>query len=322
MAPVQTPPMHFGSVSPSTALDAFRREMNGEVMALLRSLPKTVHTDAAVCLMRHFGALLLPEFDFFRTYFTPAWSILFWLEQKIAENVSLSAEERRHARAAHAMALFLHPLDDHLHDGQLPASHLLLLLRSQAWRRMCEALEALAAAGPGGEAILRGRIEAYYASIGQPPAEETLDGYCRHFQDQMATWMTVPLLMASRLAADKGVCEAVQCAYGGFGTAWRLLDDLQDLALDIQTRHHSAVYYLLPLAARQCWDRTSGGDADGRQGMLWRAVHACGAVERLRRRLFKELQSAAAAAETIDLTELAGELRCLARPFAGDGAAP
>ena len=53
-------------------------------------------------------------------------------------------DDDHNAKVAHAMALFPHPLDDHLNDGQLATSHLTLLLRSQAWALMTNALKRLA----------------------------------------------------------------------------------------------------------------------------------------------------------------------------------
>jgi len=316
------PAMRFGTVSLSTHELAFRHAMNQEMMDLLHSLPESMHTDAAVLLMAHFKTPFFPEFNYFQNYFAPSWSILYWLERLRPEGQSPLARVRRHALRAHAMALFLHPLDDHLHDGQLPASHLNLLLRSQAWLRMKTALEPLAAAVPDGDGIVGALIDDYYASIDAPPAAASLDGYCAHFRKQMATWMIVPKLLSAGIARDETLGRAVQAAYGAFGTAWRLLDDLQDMDTDLEGGCLSAVYYMLPPPIRPIWKRPSDGDAAGRLQAIREAIRQGGIVDALQARIARELTSAAATLASHRLEGLARELQCLAVPFAEGRSAP
>lgn len=311
-----TPSVRFGHVTLTAAVAAFRHELNVEMMRLFRSLPESTHTDAMVFFMQHFRTPFFPEFDYFQNYHAPAWSIIHWLDQMRPEQGFLSPEDRRHARTAHAMALFLHPLDDHLNDGQLPATHLHLLLRSQAWRRMNAALERLAVGVTGGPAIFQGFLDDYYASIGSPPAIATLDGYCAHFRRQMATWMCVPILMAVKIVPEDGFREALQTAYGNFGVAWRLLDDLQDLETDLVSGSRSAVYFGLPAEIRQLWDQNPSSENRARYGNILDVVHRGGVFETIKARIGRGLTSAASKLDAIRLAGLADELRCLAEPFA------
>ena len=310
------PAMRFGTVPLTAAELAFRHEMNQEMMDLLRSLPESVHTDAAVLLMEHFKTPFFPEFNYFQNYFAPSWSIIYWLERLQAEGCPPWRKVRRHALRAHAMALFLHPLDDHLDDGQLPASHLNILLRSQAWLRMNTALEKLTVWAPDGAGIAKDLIDDYYASIGTPPAEATLDGYCAHFRKQMATWMTVPVLMAAGMTGDKAFVAALQTAYGAFGTAWRLLDDMQDVEADMAAGSYSAIFYLLPLEIRPLWYRTSSRVTLERQKTIRAAIIQEDVMGKLRSRILMALTSAAKTMETIAMPDLAEELDCLAKPLA------
>ncbi len=318
----KTPVARFGDVRLATAELAFRNEMNQEMMDLLRSLPESVHTDAAVLLMEHFKTPFFPEFNYFQNYFAPSWSILYWLEQLRPDGGLPRHQVHRHALRAHAMALFLHPLDDHLNDGQLPASHLSLLLRSQAWLRMNAGLKPLAAAIPKGDGIVRDMTNDYYASIDAPPAVTNLDGYCTHFLKQMATWMTVPVLLAAGITAEESFCRALQFAYGAFGTAWRLMDDLQDMDADLAGGSPSAVYYMLPPPVRHLWNRPCERNSAVRIQQIREAIDQGGIVETLIDRIRRELDGAAKTMASIQLEGLAHELLCLAAPLVEGRTAP
>jgi hypothetical protein len=218
------------------------------------------------------------------------------------------------------MALFLHPLDDHLNDGQLPATHLNLLLRSQAWRLMHAALPPLAAAVPDGNAMVQGMIDDYYTSIGKAPPQANLDGYCAHFRHQMATWLIVPALLARQGPADPGRAVALEKAYASFGIAWRLLDDLQDIAFDRRSGTPSALYFCLPEQLRAEWRLSEV--PDGQPSRLDRIgvfieTHALG--DTIRARAAAELTAAAKIAAAHDLGGLALEFEALSRPLVERG---
>lgn len=313
------PRLRFGEVRLCREADAYRQKMNHEMIALLKSLPSAMHADALVFFMGPLGIPILPQFDFFRRYFTPAWSVLYWLEQRAAPRAALSSEARRKARTAHAMALFLHWFDDHLHDDQLPASHLTLLLRSQAWLRMNAALEQLAAGVADGQALVSGYFNDYYGSIDCPPEHKTLDGYCDHFRKQMATGMIVPRLLAALMACGDGFRRALEKAYGSFGIAWRLLDDWLDLATDLQKGCQSAVYFGLPPEIRPLWDRQAQAPDRRQNEAIRRAVVRNGVGGAIERRIRQELELAATTLETIEMAGLAAEMRCLAAPIGGKG---
>jgi hypothetical protein len=304
----------FGHVTLTEGAAAFRHAMNCEMMGLFRSLPPSTHTDAVVFCMQHFRTPFFPEFDYFRNYPAPAWSVLHWIEQHGDGRLPLAPEDGCPARTAHAMALFLHPLDDHLNDGQLPANHLHLLLRSQAWLRMHAALDRLAIHVPKGPAIVRGYIDAYYASIGSSPAIPTLEGYSTHFRNQMATGLIVPVLLA-KMGAGDAFAAAIENAYGAFGVAWRLLDDLQDMAADMASGSHSAIYFCLPSAVQKQWDQPSRGEDRARYDAIRTAVKSGGIFEAITVKIRKELTQAASAMDAVQMTGLAEELLCLARPF-------
>lgn len=310
------PSITFGQTPLTAAVEAFRHAMNAEIMAFLHSLPKSTQTDAVVFLLKHCRTPFLPRFNFFANYYSPSWSIIYWLEEANTCGGALTPKETAYARTAHAMALFLHPLDDHLADGQLPPSHLHILLRSQAWSRMMAALEQLSVGVPGGGEVVRSYIDNYYASIESLPSVADLEGYCSHFFKQMATGMIVPALMAAKISDAYEFAHALEKAYGAFGIAWRLLDDLQDMALDISTGSHSALYFSMSAEARRLWDRSSWEENSIKYEKIRAAVFDEGVWKTIVERIGSELTSAAALLESIELDGLAEELRWLAKPFA------
>jgi hypothetical protein len=314
IVPNAHPSVRFGQVTLTEDATVFRHAMNREMMRFFRSLPPSTHTDAVVFCLQHFRTPLFPAFDYFRNYPSPAWSVIHWIERHGVGRLPPAPEEAGLARTAHAMALFLHPLDDHLNDGQLPATHLHLLLRSQAWLRMHTALERLAIRVPGGAALVRGFIDAYYASIGSPPAIPTLDGYSAHFRNQMATGLMVPVLMA-KMAAGDAFAAAIETAYHAFGLAWRLLDDLQDMAADMASGSHSAIYFCLPAAIQKQWDQPSRRADRARKDAIRTAVKKGGILDSITAQIRTELIQAASAMDGVQISGLAEELRGLARPF-------
>ncbi len=309
------PSIRFGPIVLNEALKSFRHEMNAEIMALLRSLPETVHTDTVVFLMRHFGTPCFPRFDYFRNYYAPSWSLLYWLHREYNHATRPAPQDLRDANTIHAMALFMHPLDDHLNDGQLPASHLNVLIRSQAWMRMNLAAARLAAGIADGERRVANLLDAYYAAIGSTPADETIDGYCGHFRAQMATGLIAPSLLGSKLGRDDDFVTTLLDAYASFGIAWRLMDDLQDFESDMASGSHSAIYFGLPMASRGLWDLAPRDQDQAHDTHIRSVVRDHGIQEMIRDRICSELTSAASKMARLRLEGLAEEIRSLATPL-------
>jgi len=74
-----------------------------------------------------------------------------------------------------AMAMLLHSLDDHLVDGDVPLSHMTLLIRSQAWLRMNECINRFCAGVQDGIETARGLIDDYYVGIMEVEVPSSLD---------------------------------------------------------------------------------------------------------------------------------------------------
>lgn len=308
----------FGAVNLSNDGKEFCRELNNEIISLCKSLPESTQADALLFFMRYFRIPLGQELSFFRNYYVPAWSIIYWLIQSVPKGGRLEREDMQNAKSGHSMALLLHPLDDHLNDGQLPATHLALLLRSQSWMITNIAFKNLADGVDGGEEIVQGFIDDYYSSICGSEEIESLDSYCNHFRKQMATWLIVPVLMTKKATANEEFTDAIQTAYESFGIAWRLLDDIKDIKIDMMKGSHSAIYVCLPEDKRNLWDRGTGEKIDknsGRTKVILDYVLENSVIERIKEKICSELESASSIADNWDMSALADEFRCLVKPL-------
>ena len=308
----------FGIVPLSREEKSFRVELNREMLLLCENLPKSMQTKSALFFMKYLHASFDENLNFVKYFYTPAWSILFWLHRSCPDNKRLSSKHMKNAKTGHIMAMFLHAFDDHLTDGQLSVTHMALLMRSLSWMIMNRAFERLAKGVERGPAIVRDYIDDYYSSIGTSEEMESLDSYCAFFTKQMATWLIVPVLMAKRMCSDDEFVRSVQAVYSSFGIAWRLLDDLQDIENDMMKGIHSSIYTCLPDEIRKGWDRVKEEEADGNGGSAGRVLNyvlASGIIDIIRKRICSELESAASRADSCFMTGFADELRCLLRPL-------
>jgi hypothetical protein len=311
--------MEFGPAPLSKEVKRFRREWNNEIISFCKSFPQSTQMDALLFFMKHSGLSFKDELDFFKTYYVPTWSIIYWLVHSSRDNKRLTDRDIRSAKAAHAMAMFLHALDDHLNDNQLPATHLVLLLRSQAWLIMDNAVKLLADRVHGGTSTARNLIDRYYSSIRGSDEIESLESYCERFKGQMATGLIVPLLMAKKMELDEIFIRSIENAYSRFGIAWRLLDDIKDIETDMMKGTRSAIYMLLPPDLRKRWDSHLEGKSNKNEndtkGIAYYIIESR-VIDRLRKRICNELQQAASIADDLNLAGWADELRCLSEPLA------
>jgi hypothetical protein len=309
--------LDFGAVRLSLEEEAFRGQLNHEMISFCGHLPRSVRTEAVLFLVRYLRTSFRDGLNFVNYFYAPAWSILFWLHRSRPDN-RLDRKHMKDAETGHTMAMFLHAFDDHLTDDQLPATHLALLMRSQSWTIMNRAFGRLARGVGKGPAIVRDYIDNYYSSIGASDQSECLDSYCDLFRKQMGTWLIVPALLARKIHADEGFARSIEAIYSSFGIAWRLLDDLQDVQKDMMKGTHSSLYACLPDKMRKGWDRVKDEGADGKGGSAGQVLNYISVnrvIDRIRQRICHELESAASRADSCDMTCFADELRCLLRPL-------
>jgi hypothetical protein len=310
--------VNFGTVNLSREEEAFRGELNREMLSFCEYLPKSMRTEAALFLVEYLRTSFVGGLNFVNYFYAPAWSILFWLLQSCPDKRKLDSKYLKDAKTGHTMAMFLHAFDDHLTDGQLPITHLALLMRTQSWMMMNRAFERLARGVPKGATIVCDFIDDYYSSIGMCDEMKSLDSYCAFFRKQMATWLIVPVLMAKRMYANEEYARSVQAVYSSFGIAWRLLDDLQDIETDMMRGIHSSIYTCLSDEIRKEWGQVKQEKADGNGGSAGQVLNyvlVSGIIDRIRQRICSELESAASRADSCDMAGFADELRCLLKPL-------
>jgi hypothetical protein len=220
------------------------------------------------------------------------------------------------------MAMFLHSLDDHLTDSQLTVTPLSLLLRSQAWTIMNRAFCNLAEGVPAGERTVRGFIDDYYSSIRDSKGLESLDSYCDLFRRQMAIGMIAPTLLSMKMTGISDFTRDIEIAYGSFGIAWRLLDDIRDIGGDIEKGVESSIYLCLPEDVRIHWDNNTVRNraaAKNSTNAILTHILEYSLIDKIKERICAELETAASIVDAHNMTGLAREFRCLAHPLRNSG---
>jgi len=315
--------VNFGKAELSRLESAFYKRLNSQIPSLCRSLPESVQTDSMLFLMKYSGVNLGDELDFFANYYSPTWSIVYWLSQ----NCSLPARRLKKkdvasAITAQSMAMLLHSLDDHLTDHQLSISPLNLFLRSQAWTIMNRAFHSLAEGVPTGERTVRNFIGEYYSSIRDSKEPKSFDSYCDLFRRQMGIGMVAPILLSMKMTGTSDFAKDVGNAYGSFGIAWRLLDDIRDISRDMKKGAHSSVYLCLPKKVKTHWNNhNSKSRAAAKNSLITVLNHIqeYRLIEKIKERICTELEAAASIVEAHGLKGLSKEFKCLAHPLRNSG---
>ncbi len=313
----------FGKVELSKRENAFYRRFNNEILYLCRALPESVQADAIRFVMWYFGANLGNKMDFFANYYSPSWSILYWLSRHWSHpNKRLMKGDVTSAITAQSMAMLLHSLDDHLTDRQVPVSPLTLRLRRGAWTIMKRAFHNLAEGIPSGEKTVRRFIDEYCSSVQGSKGLTSLDRYCDLFRKQMAIGMIAPVLLSMKMKGISDFSRDIEIAYGSFGIAWRLLDDIRDISRDMEKGVRSGIYLCLPKKVKTHWNNhNSKSHATAKDSLITvlNYIQEYQLIEKTKERICIELETAASIVEAYDLTGLAREFRYLARPLTKNG---
>lgn len=296
--------LNAGHMNLTKSKNRFYSRFNREMLFLCKSLPQSAQTESLLFLMKSTGLTLVETFDFFKHYKAPAWSIIFWLTKIGPENEHLTGEDIENAVRAHAMAMFLHSFDDHLNDGQTLVSHLALLLRSQAWIIMNDAIKRLAKGLVDGDKTAGGFMDTYYTAILDKKNATSLDNYCHRFKNQMGTGFIVPVIMAKKMGLDEDTIHAIQTAFGAFGIAWRLMDDVEDISDDLNRGAMSSVYMCLPKPLKKKWVEHTD-----HQALIMDYIFNTGIIEKIKVKMIHTLEKAVQYAELGRMPGLANEFQ-------------
>lgn len=309
----------FGQCALSENQSVFYRRFNNELVSLSRSMPQSAQTDAMLFLMSYSGLNPGDELDFFANYYAPIWSMLYWLSNYDSVSTKqLNDDDLATAISAQSMAMFLHALDDHLVDNQVPVSPLTVMLRTQAWMIMTRSLYNLSGGLPAGDRVVQSFIDDYYSSSQDSEKCNSFDCYCDLFRMRMAILMIAPILLSMKVTDTEAFTRDVEIAYGSFGIAWRLLDDIRDIDEDMKKGAESSIYLCLPENLKTHWkgmsfrNRTNAAVA---KKVILAYLFECNIIREIEKRICAELEAAAAIVEGHKITGLAREFRCHAYPF-------
>ena len=313
----------FGKNTLSKKESAFYQRFNNEMLSLCRSLPESAQTDSVLFLMRYSGVNLGDAQDFFANYYAPIWSILYWLRRSDCLSVKqLTEEDVTNAVSAQSMAMFLHALDDHLTDNQLSASPLTLMLRTEAWMIMDRAFSNLSENVTAGVRTVRSFVDDYYSSSQDSKGLKSLDSYCNLFRRRMAILMIAPILLSMKMTGISDFTRDIEIAYGSFGIAWRLLDDIRDIDEDIEKGAETSIYLCLPERLRTYWKSRvvrTGATAGAAKKAILIYIFESKIIYDIKKRICQELETAASIVEAHNITRLAREFRCLGHPLMNNG---
>ncbi|MDA8407513.1 MAG: hypothetical protein M0T73_11755 [Deltaproteobacteria bacterium] len=313
----------FGKNTLSKMEIAFYQQLNNEVILLCRSLPESAQADAILFLMHYSGVKFGDELDFFANYYPPIWSIVYWLtSDSFHSGKQLQDKDVKNAVTAQSMAMFLHSLDDHLTDNQIFVSPLTLQLRTEAWNSMNRALLNLSNGIPAGEITISRFINDYYSSNQDSTGLESLDRYCDLFRRQMAILMIAPSLLSMKMTGISDFTSDIETAFGCFGVAWRLLDDVRDIGEDVGTGVETSVCLCLPERIRAYWKGSlfkTRATAEAAQKTALMHIFQHNIIDDIKKRIYAELELAASIVEAHNMAGLGGEFRSLAYPFRASG---
>ncbi len=270
----------FGSIEPAENETAFYRLMNDSIVAVVHTLPRSVQQDALFFLTRYGSIQFGEQFDFFRHgYFQPLWSLTTAIVARSGGIAPL-----QNLAAITAFTLMLHSIDDHLNDGDLAPTHLVVLLRSQLWKLLHENIAAAVSASAQSGNFCDMKIlddnnisapealfDRYYAAISDDTLPLSFESYCSRFVDEMATMLIAPSIAICVSGFDRESGTPLLHSLEQFGIACRLLDDLHDFDEDFDCCRHSGVYHAL--CERNEQTRSLWGVADQKKKLVVMLQH-------------------------------------------------
>lgn len=297
--------VRFGAVDMAPEIAALRRDLDERLAAILTRLPQPLWSEGLSTIDRYAGG----AGNFYSLFYVPVWSFLHWVPG--AAKTPLDPALLQDARSAQGLSLFLHLWDDHLCDGQLPVDLLRLQMRTEAWQAYTAAVRRMAASVVPLSSVVDEHIDAYLTAIHADEPVGNLQDFCARFVRQVAIWTLTPRLLGAAVG-DAG--EALRQVVESFSLAWRLIDDVQDIDLDVVAGVRSAVWHCLDAPGRRAWDacRAASLARDDLDAPTWDALTEAalrpGCVPRLLALADRHIVDAASAAAAQGWRGIADEL--------------
>jgi hypothetical protein len=309
--------LSFGEVILSKTEKNIYWTLNSNFISLCRTLPDYMQNPAMIFLLDYFSIKVSEPVDFMYYYYKPLWTIIPRIMESPMRVRELTSIESEAALLGEAMSLFLHSLDDHLNDGEIPSSHLMLLLRSQAWLLFNKAITGFEYEKDEHD-IAHLFINDYYTGICTEKEPSGLDEYCNRFRKEMSTMNIFPLLSAKKITGSTNFTEKIKNAIESFGIAWRILDDLQDTEEDITARRHTALYHSLPENIKNLWDAPQNNASENSKTDIREEIYLelkRGRIaEELIKRIIRELDEAQKTVEALGMYGMAEQYREIGAP--------
>jgi len=207
-------------------------ELNLAMFKSIKQLPLSLQETVTLFLLEYSGIALSPN-EFFQKYPKAVWVILNDLINKYKYNDTIY----KMSVQAQSMSLFIHSLDDHLCDGQIPLDLAKLHLRTTVWNVFEKTCGNLFSELRVEEDLYEENINIYFSSSFLESVD-SLDDYLNRSKRQSTLWQIVPLMLA---ASEHR--QSVQFIIEQFIMAYRIIDDLEDWKADAIAGEKSSIYF-------------------------------------------------------------------------------
>lgn len=302
----------FGEVQLAAEHQPLRAWLNRRVPAFCDRMPAALRDSALLAVQAHVTRYRACHVAaFYDKYYPPAWTVIPFLA---SSRGGVDPGQVHDALGAQAAAMFLHLLDNHLTDGDIPVDNLFLQLRTEVWGEFRDTLGRLAGSDQEAKRTVESLVDLYFSRIHRHPDRPDLAAYKEVFRGQAATSLIAPLLIAARTGYDTGQRRLIRSMYEEFCLAWRILDDLRDAVTDAAADRATAVFHLLPPESRSVWHDVALDPSDGERRDALLGVLRCAAYPAATQAIHTHLTTAAHAADELDLPGLGSQYRALTLP--------
>lgn len=231
--------VHYAHLPISSEQLAVRQRMHQLVVQFFqKEMPADLGKAATDLLLKYASGYG----DFFVLFYTYIWSFLYWIPKQL----NFKAPDA--LLRGHGLTLFLHLLDDHLKDGQLPSKMLTLQMRTLTWQQIKEDASS-AQRFFKTEVEFDKKMDTYLVALHQQATHPNLETYLSVFPAEISIWTIFPSLINGSDFNSIALCTSIE----NFALSWRLIDDLADIEEDLPQNNPSAVWHALDDFGKAHW---------------------------------------------------------------------